>query len=191
MPLSFTPGISEVIGTASQLSGALSDPVTATQVSGTLTASQGGTGLSSVPNGYVLVGNGTTTLTSVPYSNRLIAYATALALTASGDVALTMSNAGALGSYAVRRVTYGMGSAATLATILAVALVRTASGGTGSAITGALVFTGLSATTAYLDQVVTLASAVATSTALYVNVTTAAATAPASQIYIYADSLGA
>lgn len=191
MALTFVPGVSQVVGTASQLSGALSDPITATQVSGQLTASQGGTGLSSLTAGYVPVGNGTTTLASAPFSSRLIAYATALPLTASGDVVLTMSNAGTLGSYCVRRVTFGLPNAAALATVVVVATLRTAAGGAGSAITGALVVTGLSATTAFLDQAVTLASSVTTSTQLYVNVTTAAGTAPPSQLYVYADILGA
>lgn len=191
MPLSFTPGISQVVGTASQLSGALSDPITATQVSGALTASQGGTGLTSMAAGYVAMGNGATPMTAVPYSSRLIAYATALALTASGDVALTMVNAASLGSYAVRRVTYGIPNTSALATVVIVATLRTASNGGGSAITGALVVTGLSATTAFLDQAVTLASAVTTATILFVNVTAAAGTAPPSQIWVYGDTLGA
>lgn len=182
MPLSFTPGISQVVGTASQLSGALADPASATQ---------GGTGLTSMAAGYVAMGNGSTPMTAVPYSNRLIAYATAMPLTASGDVTLTMSNAAALGSYVVRRVTFGMPNTSALATVVVVATLRTASGGGGSAITGALVVTGLSATTAFLDQAVTLASAVTTATILYVNVTTAAGTAPASQIWVYGDTLGA
>ncbi len=50
--------------------------------------------------------------------------------------------------------------------------------------------TGLSATTGFLDQAVTLASAVTTSSQLYVNCTTAAATAPSSQLFVYADCLG-
>lgn len=182
MPLSFTPGISQVVGTASQLSGAVADPVTATQ---------GGTGLTSMAAGYIAMGNGSTPMTAVPYSNRLIAYATAMPMTASGDVVLTMANAASLGSYAIRRVTWSAPSSGLLATCVIVATLRTASGGGGSAITGALVVTGLSATTAFLDQVVTLASAVTTSSQLYMNITTAAATAPASQVWIYADTLGA
>lgn len=181
MSLSFTPGISQVTGTASQLSGAVVDPATATQ---------GGTGLTSLAANYVAIGNGNTPATAVPLSSRLIGYATALSLTASGDVALTMTNAALLGSYIVRRVTWGLPNTAALATVIVVATVRTASGGGGSAITGGLVVTGLSATTAYLDQAVTLASAVATSSQLWVNITTAAGTAPPSQLFIYADTLG-
>lgn len=180
MPLSFTPGVSQVVGTASQLSGAVVDPATATQ---------GGTGLTSVAAGYIPMGNGSTPMTSVPYSSRLIAYATALSLTASGDVALTMSGAASLGSYAIRRVTLGMPNAGTFATAVVVATLRTASGGGGSAITGALVVTGLSATTAFLDQTVTLASGVSTASQLYVNVTTGAGGTPVSQIFVYADSM--
>lgn len=181
MAVTFTPGISDVVGTASQLSGALADPASATQ---------GGTGLTSMPAGYVAMGNGSTPMTGVPYSSRLIAYATALSFTASGDVALTMSGAAFLGSYIVRRVTWGLPISSALATAIIAATVRTASGGGGAAITGALVVTGLSATTAFLDQAVTLASAVTTSSQLWVNTTVAAGTAPNSQMFVYADSLG-
>lgn len=182
---SIAQGITELLPSATQLTGQ-----TATQITGQITASQGGNGLSSLAAGYTFMGNGTTTLTAVPYSSRLIAYATAMALTASGDVLLTMSNAANLGSYVVRRVTFGLPNTAALATVVVVATLRTASNSGGTAITGALVVTGLSATTAFLDQTVTLASAVTTASQLFVNVTTAAGTAPSSMLFVYADGLG-
>lgn len=198
MAVTFTQGVSEVIGTASQLSGAVSDPVTATQVTsvtstqitGQMTASQGGTALTTIGTNQVPMGNSAGAFAGGTLGERLLSYATNLVLTASGDVLLTMSNAANLGSYIVRRVSWGLPVTAALATVVVVATVRTASNGGGSAITGSLVVTGLSATTAYLDQTVTLASAVTTSTQLFVNVTTAAATAPSSQIFIYGASLG-
>lgn len=181
MPISFTPGVSEVVGTASQLSGALADPATATQ---------GGTGLTSIGSNQIPVGNSAGAYVASVGGTRLVAYATNLSLTASGDVVLSMSNAANLGSYIVRRVTWGLPISSALATVVVVAAIRTASGGGGAAVTGSLVVTGLSATTAYLDQAVALASAVTTASQLYVNVTTAAATAPSSQIFVYADALG-
>lgn len=181
MPVTFTPGVSQVVGTASQLSGALADPATATQ---------GGTGITSIGTNQVAMGNAAGAYVASNLGSRLIAYASSLAMTASGDVALTMSNAANLGSYIVRRVTWGAPVSSLLATCVVVATVRTASSGGGSGITGALVVTGLSATTAFLDQAVTLASGIASASQIYVNVTTAAATAPASGLYVYADQLG-
>ena len=212
MPVTFTPGVSEVVGTATQLSGALTEPVTATQITsltatqitgsivatqistasagaitGTLTASQGGTGLTSLTNGYVIVGNGTTTLGSAFHSNRLIAYGTAILFTATGDQALTMSLSSGV-SYIPRRVTLAnpIGS---LATTTPTALLRTASEGGGSAVTGAFVVTGISATTTYLDQAVTLASTTVSSSQLWINVTTATAAAAAAQVWVFGDLL--
>lgn len=190
MAISFIPGVSEVVGTASQLSGALSDPITATQVTGAFAVSQGGTGLTSISVGQVSIGTATGGYVGTNISGKYIGYATALTLTATGDQVLTMSAASNLNSYIVRRVTWGMPITGALATCVVVAVLRTASGGGGSAITGSLVLTGLSATTSYLDQAVTLASAVVTATQLFVNVTTAAATAPTSQLFVYGDSLG-
>lgn len=190
MALSFIPGVSQVVGTASQLSGALSDPITSTQVSGQMTASQGGTGLSSIGANQFSLGNSSGTFVGSVAGERLLAYATALVMSASGDDVMTMSNAANLGQYIVRRVTWGLPVSAALATVIVVATLRTASNGGGSAITGNLAVTGLSSTTSYLDQVVTLASAVVTSSQLYVNVTTAAATAPLSQMFVWGQALG-
>lgn len=181
MALSFTPGISDVVGTASQLSGALADPATATQ---------GGTGITSVGLNQYPVGTGAGPYAMSVTGERIVAYATALSITASGDFTMTMSNNANLGQYVVRRITWGMPVTAALATVIVVATVRTASGGGGSAVTGALVVTGLSATNSFLDQAVTLASATVTSTQLYVNITTAAGTAPSSQMFIWAQCLG-
>lgn len=175
--ISFAQGITETFPTMSQISG-------------TLPANQGGSGLTTIGTNQVAVGNVGASFTAAVIPDRMIAYATALSLTASGDVALTMSNAANLGSYIIRRVTYGLPNSSALATIIAVATLRTAANGGGLAVTGALVVTGLSATTAYLDQAVTLASAISTSSQLYVQVTTAAGTAPPSQIYVIGDVLG-
>lgn len=189
MALSFTPGISQVVGTASQLSGALSDPITATQVSGQLTASQGGTALSSIGTNQLALGNSAGVFAATVMGERLLAYSTNLVMTASGDDVLTMSNAAGLGQYIIRRVTWGWPITAALATVVVVATLRTASGGGGSAVTGALVVTGLSATTSYLDQTVTLASSAITASSLFVNVTTAAATAPSSMLFVWGQSV--
>ncbi len=175
--ISFAQGVTEAFPAFSQVTGAASP-------------SQGGTGLTSVGTNQVLVGTSAGAFAASVMGTRMIAYATALSLTASGDQTLTMSNAANLGSYIVRRVTWGLPVSAALATVVVVALLRTASSGAGSALTGALVVTGLSATTGFLDQAVTLASAVTTSSQLYVNCTTAAATAPSSQLFVYADCLG-
>lgn len=189
MVLTLGIGVSDVVGTATMM-GALSDPATATQVSGQMTASQGGTGLSSIGVNQVAIGTAAGAYVGTVQGDKLIAYATNLVMTASGDDVLTMSNAANLGSYIIRRITWGLPITAALATVIVVATVRTASGGGGSAITGNLVVTGLSATTAYLDQVVTLASAVVTASQLFVNVTTAAATAPSSSLFVWGHSLG-
>lgn len=178
--ISVAGGVSEVIPSAAQM-GAVTDPASATQ---------GGTGITSIGVNQVPMGTAAGAYVGTNIGSRLIGYASSLALTASGDIALTMSNAANLGSYIVRRVMWGAPVSSALATCILVATVRTASGGGGSAITGALVVTGLSATTAFLDQAVTLASGITTSTQLYVNVTTAAGTAPASGIYVYGDTLG-
>lgn len=207
MALTFTPGVSNVVGTASQLSGALTDPITATQVAagilasqittasagaitGSFTASQGGTGLTAVAVNQFPVGTSAGAYALSVVGDRLIAYSTALVMSASGDDVLTMSNAANLGQYIIRRITWGFPITAALATVVVVATVRTASGGGGSAVTGALVVTGLSATNAFLDQTVTLASAAVTSAQLYVQVTTAAATAPLSQLFIWGQCVG-
>lgn len=174
MALSFVPGLSQVVGTASQLSGAVVDPATATQ---------GGTGLTSLAAGFIAMGSGGTPATAIPYGQRLIAYASALSFAASGDQTLTMTST--TGTYIIRRVTLGPNINA-LATVVLVGLLRTASGGAGSAITGAFVVTGLSATTAYLDQAITLASAVVPNPQLYVNITTAAANS-STAIAVYGD----
>lgn len=182
---------------ASQV-GAMTDPatatqvvsVTATQVTGSIGVSQGGTGVAAIGLNQMLEGTPAGAFIAANVGDRMIAYATNLDLTASGDKLFTMSNNANLGSYIVRRVTWGMPVSAALATVIVAATVRTASGGGGSAITGALVVTGLSATTAFLDQVVTLASGVTTSTQLYVNVTVAAGTAPSSQMFVYGSPLG-
>lgn len=181
MAVTFTPGVSDVVGTASQLSGALADPATATQ---------GGTGITAVTANQVPVGTAAGTYVAALAGERMIAYSTNLVLTASGDVLMSMSNPANLGSYIVRRVTWGAPVTAALATVIVVALLRSASGGGGSALTGALVVTGLSATNGYLDQAVTLASTMITSSQLYVNITTPAATAPSSQLFVWATPLG-
>lgn len=198
MVLTFVPGLSEVVGTASQLSGALSEPVTATQITsmtatqitGSVTVAQGGTGVATIGLNQMLEGNAASAFVPANVGDRLIAFATNLDLTATGDKLFSMSNSANLGSYIVRRITWGLPVTAALATVVVAATVRTASGGGGSAVTGALVVTGLSATTAFLDQAVTLASAVTTSTQLYVNVTVAAGTAPSSQMFVYGSPLG-
>ena len=215
MTVTITDGISNVVGTASQLSGALTAPVTATQVTsitstqvtgavvasqvtsitatqvtGTVTASQGGTGLTSVGLNLFAVGTAAGAYALSGAGDRLIAYSTDLVMTATGDDVLTMSNAVNLGQYIIRRITWGFPVTAALATVVVVATMRTASGGAGSAITGSLIVTGLSATTAFLDQAVTLASAAVTSSQLYVNVTTAAATAPSSSIFVWGQTVG-
>ena len=198
MALSFTEGVAQVVGTASQLSGALSAPVTATQVTsvtstqitGQMTASQGGNGLTSVGLNQIPVGTAAGAYALSGVGDRLIAYSTDLVMTATGDDVLTMSNAVNLGQYIIRRITWGFPVTAALATVVVVATMRTASGGAGSAITGSLIVTGLSATTAFLDQAVTLASAAVTSTQLYVNVSTAAATAPSSSIFVWGHTVG-
>lgn len=176
MPLTFTPGVSNVVGTASQLSGAIVDPAT---------ASQGGTGLTSLTTGYYMIGNGTVTLTAVPSPNRLIAYSSGVLLTTSGDQLLTMT--ATAGTFIPRRITLSSPNT-TLATIIAVATLRTATGGGGAALTGSLVFTGL-ATTAYLDQAITLASAVFSATSnLCVQITTAIGlSSQTCPVQVYAD----
>lgn len=183
--LTVVSGLTAVIPSATSLGN-----ITSTQITGAITASNGGTARTAVNAGYVLLSDGTTTLAQVPYSSRLIAYSTAVSFLASGDQLLTMTSAGTMGAYCIRRVTWGLPVSGALATTLGVALLRTGPTGGGSAITGALVMTGLSATTAFLDQAVTLASAVTTSTQLYINVTTTATTAPASSLFVYADSFG-
>lgn len=175
--ISFAQGVTELLPAMSQITG-------------TLPASQGDTGLTTIGANQIAVGNSAGAFVATNIPDRIIAYATALSLTASGDQVLTMSNAANLGSYIIRRVTYGLPNSSALATVIVVATLRTASGGGGLAITGSLVVTGLSATTAYLDQAVTLASAISTSSQLYVQVTTAAGTAPPSQIYVIGDVLG-
>lgn len=156
--ISIAVGVSEIVPTVSQLTG-------------TLTASAGGTGLTSLAAGYVPVGNGTTTLTAVPFGQRLIAYSSGVLLTTSGDQLLTM--AATSGQVIPRRVTIA-NPAVSIATIIAVCTVRTATGGGGSALTGSVVFTGLSATTAFLDQTVLLASGTFSATSnICVQVTTA------------------
>ncbi len=155
----------------------------ATQLGGTLTASGGGTGLSSIAAGFIPVGNGTTILTSVPYGQKLLAYSTSLTFAASGDQVLTMT--ATTGTYIIRRVTLGPNINA-LATVIIVGALRTASGGGGSAVTGAFVVTGLTSTTAFLDQAVTLASGVVTNPNLYVNITTAGA-ASSTYLSVYGD----
>lgn len=183
--LTVVSGLSAVVPSATSLGN-----VTSTQVTGQLTASQGGTGLSSIGTNQVPVGTAGGAFAGAVQGDRLIAYSTGLVMSASGDDVLTMSNAGNLGQYIVRRITWGLPVTAALATVVIVATVRTASGGGGSAITGGLVVTGLSATTAFLDQTVTLASAVVSASQLYVNVTTAAATAPLSSIFVWGHCLG-
>lgn len=175
--VSFAQGVTELLPTMSQITG-------------TLPASQGGTGLTSIGANQIAVGNSGGGYSAANIPDRIIAYSTGLVLTASGDIALTMNNSSNLGNYIVRRVTFGLPQTSALATVIIVATVRTASGGGGSAVTGALVVTGLSASTAYLDQAVTLASAISTSSQLYVNITTAAGTAPNSQIFVIGDVLG-
>ena len=177
--------------TATQITGG----ITATQITtasagaitGQLTASQGGTGLSSLTNGYVIVGNGSTTLGSGFHSNRLIAYGTSVSFNATGDTALSMNLSSGF-SYIARRVTLAnpIGS---LATTSPTALLYTASAGGGSAVTGAFVVTGLSATTTYLDQAVTLASTTISSSQLWVNVSTATTAAAAAQLWVFGDLL--
>lgn len=189
MVLSLGQGVSNVVGTATMIGG-LSDPATATQISGQLTASQGGSGLSSIGVNQAPVGTSAGIFAASLVGERLIAYATNLVMTASGDDVLTMSNAANLGQYIIRRITWGFPITSALATVVVIATVRTASGGGGSAVTGNLVVTGLSATTSYLDQTITLASAAVSSTQLYVNVTTAAATAPSSQLFVFGHCLG-
>lgn len=175
--ISFAQGVTETLPTMSQISG-------------TLPATQGGTGLTSIGANQIAVGTAAGGFVAANIPDRIIAYATALALTASGDQTLTMSNAANVGSYIIRRVTWGIPLTSALATVVVVATLRTASGGAGSAITGALVVTGLSASTAFLDQAVTLASSISTSSQLYVQVTTAAGTAPTSSLYVFGDVLG-
>ena len=165
--ISFAQGVSEVLPSA---------------------VSQGGTGLTAVGTNQVLVGN-SGTFNAANDSYRLVAYATAVSLAASGDQLMTMSNAANLGSYIVRRVTWCQPTVSIgLSTVLAT--VRTAAAGGGSAITGSLVVTGLTASTAYLDQSVTLASAVTTASQLYINCTLASSGAGSSQLFVYADLLG-
>jgi hypothetical protein len=159
-------------------------------LTGTLPVANGGTGLTTIGANQTLIGTSGGLFNAGDVPTRLIAYSTALALTASGDQLLTMNNSVNLGNYIVRRVTWGLPLTSALATVITVATLRTAINGGGSAITGALVVTGLSATTAFLDQVVTLASGISTSTQLVVQVTTLASTAPNSQIFVYADLLG-
>ncbi len=113
-----------------------------------LSVANGGTGLAAVGTDQVPVGTSGGAYVASVMGTRVIAYATALSLTASGDTLLTMSNAANLSSYIVRRVTWGLPLTSALATVIIVATVRTASAGGGSAITGGLVVTGLSATTA-------------------------------------------
>lgn len=167
--LTVVSGISAIIPSATALGN-----ITATQITGTITASNGGNGQSSLAAGYTFIGNGTTALTPCFYSNRLIAYSSGLSMTATGDQIPTMTSTNT--NFIVRRVTIA-NCVNPIATAIAVAALRSASGGGGSAITGALVFTGLSATTAFLDQAVTLASATVQTTQLYVQVTTAIASA--------------
>ena len=155
-----------------------------------MTASQGGSGLSSIGLNQFMLGNSSGAFVQTSVGERLIAYSTALVMTATGDDILTMSNAAGLGQYIVRRVTWGFPVTAALATVVIVAALRTASAGGGSAITGSFVVTGLTATNSYLDQAVTLASSAITSTQLYVSVTTAAATAPLSSLYIWGQQVG-
>ncbi len=179
--VSIAAGVTEYFPSATQLGN-----ITSTQVAGAITASNGGTGLTAVSSGYVVLGNGSTTLAQSFHSNRLIAYTSGVSLAASGDQLMTMTSTNA--SCIVRRVTIANDVNA-LATVVAVATVRTASGGGGSAITGTLVFTGLTATNTYLDQTVTLASTTVNSSQFYIQITTAFAGVGTLPLYIWGDYL--
>ena len=177
--------------TSTQITGG----ITATQITtasagaitGQLTASQGGTGLSSLTNGYVIVGNGSTTLGSGFHSNRMIAYGTGLLFNATGDTALSMNLSSGV-SYIARRVTLA-NPIASLSTILPAVQVYTASAAGGSAVTATFVFVGLSATNLYLDQTVSLASTTISSSQLWVNVSASATSVAAAQVWVFGDLL--
>lgn len=157
-------------------------------LTGTVPVGNGGTGLTSVALNRQPIGNAAGAYVTAIPDTQLIAYATALSVTASGDQLLTMVNNANLGNYIVRRVTCALPLSTSLASSVVIAVLRTASGGGGAALTGNLVFTGLTTTT-FLDQAVLLASGVSTATQLFVQTLTAAV-ASNSQLFVYADVIG-
>ena len=148
---------------------------------GTLTASQNMTASTNAA--------GTVVSFAAPLQGeKMLAYSTAIVLTASGDILLQM-NANLTGGYIVRRTTMATPTATT-ALVSPVARVATASNGGGTAIVTAVTVSGMTATTAWLDQTIATASTVLTAAQLFFTITTATSTVNSYSIYVFGEALG-